>query len=112
MSKHYSCDCCGRQIKNPYEARMKEFYIDLDYDVVCGILPVYRKNITKIHLCENCYKGLKEIGGRVKAGEENNGKCTQICCLNNKDGMCNYPLFGECIISNVRKERGAKNGNS
>ena len=103
MSKVYKCDCCEGIIKDPYEANMKEFYVGAEYDMVCGILPIKSKNITKIHLCEECYKGLKEIGARVKAGEENNGKCTQIYCKNYKDGMCKYPLFGGCIISNCRK---------
>lgn len=103
MSKVYKCDCCEEIIKDPHEARMKEFYVGADYDIVCGILPLNSKNTTKIHLCEKCYKGLKEIGGRVKSGEDNNGRCSQIACLNYKNGFCKYPLFGNCIISNLRK---------
>lgn len=103
MSKAYKCDCCGKIIKDIYEARMKEFYVDADYDIVCGILPLNSKNTTKIHLCEKCYKGLKEIGVRVKSGEKNNGHCLQIYCLNNNNGVCEYPLHGDCVISNHRK---------
>ena len=103
MSKVYKCDCCDEIIKDVYEAKMKEFYVDSEYDIVCGILPLNSKNIVKIHLCEKCYKGLKEIGGRVKCGEDNNGKCSQIACPNHKNGFCKYPLFGSCIISNLRK---------
>lgn len=103
MSKVYKCDCCEEIVENPHEARMKEFYIDAEYDIVGGILPIFSKDTTKIHLCEKCYKGLKEIGGRVKLGEKNNGRCSQISCPNHKCGMCKYPLFGDCIISQCRK---------
>lgn len=103
MSKVYKCDCCEVTMKDPYEARMKEFYVRADYDIVCGILPMYSKETKKVHLCDRCYKGLKEIGGRVKSGEENNGKCSQITCPNYKHGFCKYPLFGNCVISNYRK---------
>ena len=108
MSKVYKCDCCGVTIENAHSANMREFYIGYDYDVAGGIFPVQLqlKRTTKIHLCEDCYRGLKEIGGRVKSGEKNNGRCTQINCPNNKDCMCHYPLFGECIISNCRKGEG------
>ena len=104
MSKVYKCDCCDEIIKDVYEARMKEFYVDSEYDIVCGILPLNSKNIVKIHLCEKCYKGLKEIGGRVKSGEQHNGKCSQISCPNCICGYCKYPLFGDCIISSCRKK--------
>ena len=110
MSKVYKCDCCEVMINNPYKAKMKEFYVGVDFDLVCGALPLSKKNTTVIHLCEECYKGLKEIGGRVKSGEENNRKCSQITCPNHKNGFCKYPLFGNCIISNLRKGEEIING--
>ena len=86
MSKAYVCDSCGKAIVDPHEVKMKEFYIAAECDV-CGVFPVNAKRMKKIHLCEKCYKGLKEIGGRVKAGENNNGKCSQIACPNYKKGV-------------------------
>lgn len=62
MSKEYVCDCCKAIIENPYKVKMKEFYIGAEIDS-CGIFPVDSKRTTKIHLCDNCYKALKNIKG-------------------------------------------------
>lgn len=103
MSKVYKCDCCEEIIKDPHEARMKEFYVGADYDIVCGILPLNSKNTTKIHLCDNCYKGLKAIGERVIYNDS--VFCSQPNCPNCKDGKCEFPLHGTCLISDFRKGR-------
>lgn len=56
----YQCNSCGRIIENPYKEKMKEFYVDADFD--CGMyFPIEHTRKVKIHLCDNCYKGLRHI---------------------------------------------------
>ena len=74
MSKVYKCDACEVMIDNPYKARMKEFYIGTQYDVIWGMLPINCKDTTKVHLCEECYKGLKKIGQNIKNNEYINSR--------------------------------------
>ena len=58
--KIYKCDACGKVIKDPYEEKMKEFDIVCEVDM-CGVFPLRNKNHTKVHLCEDCYRGLHLI---------------------------------------------------
>ena len=54
---------------------MKEFYLGVDTDYFSGIvIPIERKRRVKIHLCDECYKGLNLIGELVpkKKDRENN----------------------------------------
>lgn len=61
MSKVYKCDSCDLVIENPYEEKMKEFYVDVGYE--CGIaVPLNSVRKVKVHLCNKCFHGLKEIG--------------------------------------------------
>ena len=75
----YQCDCCNKVISDPYTVKMKEFYVGVDTDYFSGIeIPVERKRKIKIHLCDDCYKGLHLIGELVpkkpkKEERENNG---------------------------------------
>ena len=50
---------------------MKEFYIGADTDCLSGLrFPIESKRRVKIHLCDECYKGLNLIGELVpKKGE-------------------------------------------
>lgn len=69
----YQCDCCKEVIADPYTVKMKEFYLGVDTDCLSGVpFPVEncRRRI-KIHLCDECYKGLNLIGELVpkKGGE-------------------------------------------
>ena len=61
----YQCDSCNKVISDPYEVEMKEFYLgvdDTDYFSLIGIaIPVERKRKIKIHLCDDCFKGLHVI---------------------------------------------------
>lgn len=58
--KVYQCDSCKRTIIDPYREKMKEFYLESNYD--CGMcFPVKRRRKIKIHLCANCYEGLHII---------------------------------------------------
>ena len=100
MSKQYVCDCCGEILFDPHKVKMKEFYIDLDYDYLLAFIGKHRK--TKINLCADCFSALKEIGGRIRNGRSITN-CQQLECKNMKDGQCYYPLFGDCIISQVKK---------
>lgn len=71
----YQCDSCKEVIENPYTVKMKEFYLGVDIDCLSGIaIPIESKKKVKIHLCDECYKGLNLIGELVpkKKESENN----------------------------------------
>lgn len=62
----YQCDCCEKVISDPYTVGMKEFYLGVDVDCLSGIaIPIESKRKVKIHLCDECYKGLNLIGELV-----------------------------------------------
>lgn len=66
MSKKYVCDICGKVISDPYEAKMREFYMSLDYDG-CMISHTPVKTFKKrIHLCGYCFNGLVEAAVNKK----------------------------------------------
>lgn len=61
----YQCDSCKKTITNPHAVKMKEFYAGVDFDN--GIsFPVDVREKIKIHLCDDCYKGLRLIAKKVK----------------------------------------------
>lgn len=64
MSKEYVCDCCNEVIFVPHEVTMKEFYLGYTIEDF-GVVPTLAKRKVKIHLCENCFLGLKEIAKKV-----------------------------------------------
>lgn len=58
----YQCDCCNKVISDPYTVKMKEFYLGVDTDYFSGIaISVECKSKIKIHLCDDCFKGLHVI---------------------------------------------------
>lgn len=59
----YQCDCCEKVISDPYTVKMKEFYLGMmDTDSSSGIvIPIDSKRKIKIHLCDDCFKGLHVI---------------------------------------------------
>lgn len=61
--KVYQCDCCNKVISNPHNVKMKEFYVGMmDTDSSSGIvIPFDSKRKIKIHLCDDCFKGLHVI---------------------------------------------------
>lgn len=66
----YQCDSCKKVITNPYEAKMKEFYVGTYFDNGMSF-PVKSKQKTKVHLCDDCCKGLRLIAEKME--RENNG---------------------------------------
>lgn len=67
--KVYQCDSCKKVISNPYTIKMKEFYLGADFDYGIAI-PIECKSKIKIHLCDECYKGLNLIGEWVLEKEK------------------------------------------
>lgn len=64
--KVYQCDSCKVTVTNPYGVKMKEFLVGCHFDFG-GISPEYFKRKVKIHLCEECYKGLRFIAERQRS---------------------------------------------
>ena len=65
----YQCDSCKKVITNPYEAKMKEFYVGVDFDN--GMyFPINSTQKIRIHLCDDCYKNLHLIAENKRS--ENN----------------------------------------
>lgn len=61
--KAYICDSCHKPITDPHFFKMKEFYYTWEYDTI-GPNKVSTSTKYKIHLCDDCFRGLKEIGKR------------------------------------------------
>lgn len=55
-------------IENPYEEKMKEFYVGCEFDY-CGVFPVNSKRKIKVDLCEDCYRGLHNIAESKRSEE-------------------------------------------
>lgn len=69
----YQCDSCNKVISDPYTVGMKEFYLGVDVDCLSGIaIPIGSKRKVKIHLCDECYKGLNLIGELVPKKDKEN----------------------------------------
>lgn len=61
----YQCDSCKKTITDPHAVKMKEFYVGADFDNgIC--FPVDVREKTKIHLCDECYKGLHLIADVIE----------------------------------------------
>lgn len=68
----YQCDSCKEIISDPYTVKMKEFYLGVDIDCLSGIsILIESKRRVKIHLCDECYKGLNLIGELVPKKSKN-----------------------------------------
>lgn len=64
----YQCDCCNKVISDPYTVKMKEFYLGVDTDYFSGIaILVECKSKIKIHLCDDCFKGLHVIAEKKES---------------------------------------------
>lgn len=60
--KAYVCDACGETMKDPYEAKMRMFYIGVEFDYGYAFRRNAKTRKTKVHLCGDCYGALCEIG--------------------------------------------------
>ena len=70
MAKVYMCDACGITMKDPHEAKMKEFGMGLTYEFgEMLFIPVTQK--TKVHLCDDCFHSLREIAKNKRVGDVN-----------------------------------------
>lgn len=69
----YQCDSCKKIIDDPFTVKMKEFYLGVDTDCLSGIaIPVESRRRVKIHLCDECFKGLNRIGELVPKKDKEN----------------------------------------
>ena len=68
MSKEYVCDSCREIMKNPHDVKMKEFYIGYTLEMD-GALPYCTNQKVKIHLCDDCFRSLKEIAKKAVTNE-------------------------------------------
>lgn len=66
MAQVFTCDCCKEVITNPYKLKMKEFYVGMYFDADLGgnveLESMNVKRKVKIHLCDDCWRGLRKIG--------------------------------------------------
>lgn len=63
--KVYQCDSCKKIISNPCKVKMKEFYVGADFDIGT-YFPIDRIQKIRIHLCDDCYKGLHLIAEKKR----------------------------------------------
>ena len=70
MAKAYTCDACGTTITNPYEAKMREFYVGVKFDYGTAFPWNVKTPKSKVHLCEECYRSLKTSARNRRAGEQ------------------------------------------
>lgn len=62
--KAYICDACGSVIADPHEAEMKEFSV-LAEENGGALMPFTSVKRVKIHLCGECFHGLRLIAEDV-----------------------------------------------
>jgi hypothetical protein len=62
--KAYICDCCGIAITKPYTVKMIAFFWACSDDID-GISAKKAKEKHKIHLCGNCFDGLRQISEKA-----------------------------------------------
>lgn len=120
MSKVYKCDCCERIIEDPFETKMKEFYIGCEFDM-SGAWPVNCTKKTRVHLCDDCYKGLGELVKKLNGGYVHITKikkafaetppfeakhdvvevvrCKDCCYYHYEYGTCNRPSEDPIILT-------------
>ena len=64
MAKAYVCDACGQTMTDPYEAKMREFYVGVGFDYNMTFPLNVKTPKQKVHLCDGCYHSLKTIAER------------------------------------------------
>lgn len=107
--KAYKCDICEIAITDPYTSKMKEFYWACDYEND-GIYPAKAKRKQKLHLCGNCFEGLKSVFAKRSADpvpkEKNYAGCGQLCPHNTLCGCKVRENNGVCPLTNVSELSG------
>ena len=89
MAIVYTCDSCGKVIKDPYSQVMKEFNLDSSFDMG----NVFAKKIKKeigIHLCHDCYKALHLISEGAKMPEQPSSKVIKVRYLSDEIEKLEY----------------------
>lgn len=66
----YKCDACGCMIDDPHDVKMKEFYVGCESTISGHPLPIDVTRKTKIHICDECFKGLNLIAEKAMKGEK------------------------------------------
>lgn len=66
--KTYVCDACKTIVSDPYKVRMKEFVYTAEFSFGYGF-PVKTEFRKKIHLCERCFKNLRNIAIQKEGAE-------------------------------------------
>lgn len=69
MAKAYVCDACEITIIDPYEVKMKEFYVGCTYEFG-SVFPCNATRRTRVHLCDDCYQALCEIAEKKNRSAE------------------------------------------
>ena len=69
MAEAYVCGACGVTMKNPYEVKMREFYVGVRYDFHSYEVNV-RTPKQKVHLCDECYLALRAIAARIRRKDD------------------------------------------
>lgn len=64
MAKAYVCDACGITMTDPYEAKMREFYVGVEFDYGHAFPCNVKTCKHKVHLCDECYHALHELAER------------------------------------------------
>ena len=69
--KAYVCDICGDIINDFYVARVREFGFTISNTDIYQVPEPYKTKV-KIHLCNYCFEGFKEIA-KEKARKRKGG---------------------------------------
>ena len=69
MAKVYVCDACGVTMKDPYEVKMREFFVGMEFDYGQAFPCNVKTCKQKVHLCDNCYHALREIAEQKRRAD-------------------------------------------
>ena len=84
--KAYVCDICSITIDDPHTLKMKEFYWDLIVEN-SRKYALKAKRKKKLHLCGNCFEGLKSVFAKLSEDEKRIVHCKN-CEYLTEDGLC------------------------
>ncbi len=87
--KAYVCDICSITIDDPHTLKMKEFYWDRIVEN-SRIYSVKAKRKKKLHLCGNCFEGLKSVFAKLLEDEKRIVRCKDCTEWNEKEQECSH----------------------